>query len=576
MNQSFRYFLIISIVAATVSSCKSKAPKEAKYIPKDASFVLVVDPQLMQDKLQNGGISMDTLLKRVFKNDSLDSKDKAFFNELRMNAGMNWGEKIFLFMLQKANPDNSQSNAFSLLASLQDASKMETFLKNQAATKDKAIKKESNYSYLINEEGSMLAWNDKQVIATMYTHALKPFYDTIAMTYKRPGIANIEVEMKKQVGEYFSQKESESLASVEKFTDMFKEKADGYAFANANSSLAALSMMPIQLPKMEELIKDNFVASTLSFENGKIVATSNSYTNPLLSSVLKQYAGPTVNLTMLENYPSDNINAIMLASFNPEIFGGILKQLEVEGLVNNFLENMGISSQDIYKSLKGDIAVIISDLSMGQSEPQMKIDEKSMLSKKRFGKMIFNATIGDKVSFHKLMDKAVEKGMLVKQNNIYKAAGSFSVMGLYMMADDNNFMIASDSLTYAQYALKKNKAVISNDALNRFKGKSTVFYVDIANTLKGFRNDSNGSYDNSLKTAIKTFKDVMASSDNFDGKSVKGAFEIRMQNEKQNSLVTLTSLITDIAVDMRVQARKEKEMEEKLFPGGVPAIIRTN
>ena len=49
-----------------------------------------------------------------------------------------------------------------------------------------------------------------------------------------------------------------------------------------------------------------------------------------------------------------------------------------------------------------------------------------------------------------------------------------------------------------------------------------------------------------------------------------------MQNEKQNSLVTITSLLTDIAVDMRVKAKKEKEMDEKIFPGGVPAIIRTN
>jgi hypothetical protein len=79
-----------------------------------------------------------------------------------------------------------------------------------------------------------------------------------------------------------------------------------------------------------------------------------------------------------------------------------------------------------------------------------------------------------------------------------------------------------------------------------------------------------------MKTAKETFKDIIGSSDNFDGKSVKGVFEIRMQNEKQNSLVTLTSLLTDIAVDMRVASKKQKELEEKMFPGGIPAIIRTN
>jgi hypothetical protein len=123
---------------------------------------------------------------------------------------------------------------------------------------------------------------------------------------------------------------------------------------------------------------------------------------------------------------------------------------------------------------------------------------------------------------------------------------------------------------------KTTKAVIKPDVLDRFKGKSATFYFDIANTLNGFMGDSTGHFNNSMRTAKSTFKDIIATSDNFDGKSIKAVFEVRMQNEKQNSLVTLTSLLTDIAVDMRVQAKREKDMEEKLFPGGVPAIIRTN
>ena len=52
--------------------------------------------------------------------------------------------------------------------------------------------------------------------------------------------------------------------------------------------------------------------------------------------------------------------------------------------------------------------------------------------------------------------------------------------------------------------------------------------------------------------------------------------EINMQNQKQNSLVTLVSLFTNIAVDTRAVARREKEMEEKLFPSGIPTVIRAN
>jgi hypothetical protein len=162
----------------------------------------------------------------------------------------------------------------------------------------------------------------------------------------------------------------------------------------------------------------------------------------------------------------------------------------------------------------------------------------------------------------------LNNGILTKQNNVYKASSLATAIGVFVHADENNLIIASDSLTYTQYMAKSSKAVINKEALDRFKGKSTVFYFDIANTINGFIKDSTGAfgYDHSLRTAKQTFKDVIGTSDNFDGTSIKGIFELRMQNEKQNSLVTLTSLIADIAVDMRTQAKK-KRIGRKAFSG---------
>lgn len=579
MKQILRFTTLVLFIAVGLSSCKNNVPKEAKYIPKEAAFVMVLDPQQLQDKLQKGGISIDTLIARIFKNEPADSKERMHFNGVKDSAGINWGNKFFVFASQKSFPDKSNASIVSILCGLKDATKFETFIKNQDEHKTDSIKKEKDYSYLV-KDALMVAWNDEQLIVTFYNHMLKPVYDTVEMTFKRPPPVDTEAELKGHVAHYFTQKVNESLADVKMFTDMFKDKADGYMFTSTNSALPALNNLPIQPPKLEEFVKDNYSTSTLSFEDGKIIAKSTMYPNKLLGSVLKQYAGPTVDLSLIENYPSQNINGIMLAAFNPELFGGILKQLEVEGLANSSLEKMGLTTQDLYKSLKGSIAVVVSDLGMPQMspDPQMKHDEKSMLHKKSFGKMIFNAPVGDKVSFFKVMDKAAENGFLTKQNNVYKASALANAIGIFVHADENNLIIASDSLTYTQYMAKSSKAAINKEALDRFKGKSTVFYFDIANTINGFTKDSTGAfgYDNSVRTLKHTFKDVIGTSDNFDGTSIKGIFELRMQDEKQNSLVTLTSLIADIALDMRTQAKKEKESEEKLFPGGVPAIIRTN
>ncbi len=574
MQNPFRFFLGFLLLTGLLTSCNNQAPKEAKYIPKDASAVLVIDPKNLHDKLEKSGINMDTLINRLFQRNAVDTSDRKHFYEIKDGAGINWEGKMFFFGLQST--DQTNASVINLMAGLSDATKFETFLKKQSFFVNKAVQKEKGYSYIILNNNSMISWNESIIVGSSYQNKIKPFYDTVTMKFIVPEKANNEKEMKAEVNKYFTQKESESLASIDAFGKMFQSKSDGYAFSSTNRYLSILGSMALQLPKLEELVKDNYIASTLSFEDGKIVATATTYTNPFLSSILKRYAGPTVNLSLIENYPSENINMIMMASFNPEIFGGVLKQLEVEGLVNNFMEKTGFTSKELYKTLKGDIAVVVSDLQMPSKDLKVKNDSTLTIERKPLGKMIFNAPIGDPVAFTKIMNKAVELGYFSKNGSIYSAGKLMSFMGMYMHADDKNLIIASDSLTYVQYISNKNKAVISNDALNMFKGKSAIAYIDIANTIKGFLNNQNGDYKNSLVTAKETFKDLIISSDNFDGNSLKGKFEIRLNNEKQNSLVTLTSLFTDIAVDMRMASKKEAESEEKIFPTGIPGIIRTN
>ena len=574
MQAPFRFFLGFILIISLLTSCNTPSPNEAKYIPKDASAVLVIDPKNLHDKLEKSGINMDTLINRLFQRNAVDTADRKHFYEIKDDAGINWESKIFFFGLQST--DQTNASVINLMAGISDATKFEFFLKKQSFFVNKSVQKEKGFSYILINNESMISWNESIAIGSSYQNKIKPIYDTVAMKFIVPEKATNEKEMKAEVYKYFNQKESESLSSVDAFGKMFQSKSDGYAFSSTNRYLSILGSMPLQLPKLEELVKDNYIASTLSFEDGKIVATATTYTNPFLSSILKRYAGPTVNLSLIENYPSENINMIMMASFNPEIFGGVLKQLEVEGLVNNFIEKTGFTSQELYKTLKGDIAVVVSDLQMPSKDLKVKNDSTLTFERKPLGKMIFNAPIGDPVAFAKIMNKAVELGYFSKNGSIYSAGKLMSFMGMYMRADDKNLIIASDSLTYVQYISNKNKAVISNDALNMLKGKSAIAYIDITNTIKGFLNNQNGDYKNSLVTAKETFKDLIISTDNFDGNSLKGKFEIRLNNEKQNSLVTLTSLFTDIAVDMRMASKKVSENEEKIFPTGIPGIIRTN
>lgn len=552
IKYNLRYLLFYAIIVLIVS-CHSKGPKEAKYIPKDASFAMALDAGSLQDKMKAGNIDIDSLFKQAIGNDSLKMKNKQKLEfEKFKNAGIDWSEKFFVFMTQKTDASKGQGSFFNLLASIKDSSKLLTYLQSIDEFQGRDVKKGDGYSYIQLDYHGMISWTDKNVIATFYHYTEGPGH---YMDSTPSPTVNKSEEILKEVTRYYSQKESESIKSVVPFVDLFKEKADGYFISSTNGVLTALSKMPIQLPKLDELLKDNYNTGTFNFDKGKIVTNSHFYPNPMLGALLKKYSGKTINTSLIENYPSNNIDLLVLASFNPDIIGGLLQQLEVEALADGFLEKVGITSKDLYKCLKGDMALVVSDFSVAFVESNPIRPPKSPLTSSPFShpaaKMIFNATIGDVSSFNKLMGKAVESGFIIKTPTGYQSGFLMHSLGLFLHTDDKNLILASDSLTYIQYAAKTGKANISGEVMDQLKGKSSAAYVDLDRIIGGFLPADTSAGKPALHTIKATFKDIIATTDNFDGKTLAGKMELRLKDEKQNSLVTLMKLIPTVAEQIK-------------------------
>ena len=558
-----RKFLLSAIslflIAAVITSCSSKGPKEAALIPKDAIFVSALDAGSLHGKLQSLNINIDSIIDKVFENDSAKTKHKELLKDFQQ-CGIEWNEKFFVFVTNKKISDNMQGMSINLIAPIKDSAKLLAFVRKADELKGRKVISEKKYSYLQLNSSSIISWTDKNIIATYYhfTETKNWKLDSVMHT-DQPSFDKVD-ELKRQVNTFYTQPESESLASLQIFTDLFKEKADAYAFSTTNSSLSSLSAMPFQIPKLTELLQDNYSTSTFSFDEGKITAKGNFYPNKTLSAIFKKYTGSTVNTSMIENYPSQNINGLMLMSFNPQIFDAILKELDIDALINGYLDKVNITSADLYKCLKGDIAVAVSDLNLNSFK------DNTTAPKTPYVKMVFNAAIGDRVSFNKIMDKAAESGFVLKENNTYKSSSLLQVFGVYLHVDDKNLIVASDSMTYAQYVSKSSKANISKDVMDQIKGKSGAIYVNIENIIESFRTNKMSANDSTTFTTAKnTFKDIIATSSNYDGSKIASEFSLRLKNEKQNSLVTLMSLFTNIGNRIVKNHQKDDAIDHFLF-----------
>lgn len=542
-------------------SCSNKSLKEAAYIPKDASLVAVLDIKEMKTILKKNRLNIDSMiLSLVNKNYPSPKIIISDSSQIITETIITHGDidlkidKLFLFVQSKTLADNSTSYSINILTN-NDARQNEGFdsLSKEAMKKLKVQEEKSFSTFYYPELKCRVSSNDEVTLVTYFVHEVKPIYDTLEMRFKMPADPNIENESKEEVATFFNQPLDQSMASVDYFTDMFKEKADGYLFSSSNSSIATLKNSPFNLPKLEELLKDNYTSATLHFEQGKIRVQSTNYFNPLLSSLLRQYAGPVINWSLVNDYPEGEINMLALASFQPALLGGLLQQLQLKSFADNFLSKSGLTLDDILQAFKGELAVVVSDVRIQEPDPMKRRDERSLQQGMPGGKLLLRLPVGEKASYQKLMETGVRNGWLVKKGNVYQSAPDFNLLNLFVIGDESNFFIASDEEVYANYmaaAGKKNK-FLTSAPFQSYNSSSVLFYLNIASLARSLtRADESYSYHRASDIVASTLKEMTIASDNFDGRSVHNNVEVIMQDSKTNGLVSLIKMTKALAEEL--------------------------
>ena len=518
-----------------LTSCSNKNKLEqAKLIPKEASLVMVINTPAIEEKTKN--ISFDKLDSTV--NSILPTEDTYKFIKQfgKLKDAIDFKGKFVFFMTQKLKGKEPVIN-FNLIASLKDAKLIEAALKDNTDWKNKSITKANGYSYFIPDNMFAISWNDKFVMLSINPEKEGFNYDTIHHSFQT--IPADTTAFLKQIAKYYSLPDSESVASIKEFNDLTKEKADIYSFSNTTYLTSYLSLMPIQLVKLDSLVRDNYSASTIIFNNGKVETNGTLYLNKGLAELLKKYSGTMVKTSLLDAYPTQDINGFVLASFNPEIIDGLLKELNVESLLDGFLFRVGLSSKDVYQCLNGDINIAFSDFKIGKNEKGFGTSSSA--------KYLLEASIGNKESFKKLMDLLLPSGYIVKDGNGYTLSPTLSGVA-FLHTDDSKIIVATDAATYKDYVSGKSKNNIDEDIKSAVKGKSLAMYLNIDNLLSGIGHFP--VYDtlinNNVQRVRSTIKDAIVTGDNMKDNMIKSHGELRLKDDKQNSLVQLHNMCMEI------------------------------
>ena len=282
-------FLFIAIIL-TATSCKKSVPDQTKYIPKDAMFVFDMDWKSLSEKAAKGNINWDSLFKSVADedvNDSAIAQGRKLMEDFK-NSGVDMESNLFFFLKIGGSMMNGQSATGGIVAGMKDVTIFESYIKKQPGAGE--IKKESNYSYISIGNDFNVGWNKDVVILS--GSGIQGGSATAPATNAAP----------QALAALFSQKEDESVSDIPEFRDLMSEKADMLVWTNSGTMMNAVPLLG--LTKFADLLKDSYGAGAINFEDGKLVGSFKSYSGKDLADIWKKYAGPTVNMDMVNQYPT--------------------------------------------------------------------------------------------------------------------------------------------------------------------------------------------------------------------------------------------------------------------------------
>lgn len=522
-----RYGTLLLLVLFA-ASCSKKVPKQTQFIPKDASAVFSINPKQLYDKLNNNHVNVDSLIKSATD----DTTMRWTMDDIK-NSGIDMDADVYFFVQQAGSIMNGQSAVIGFVGALHSPADFEAFLKKKMPSVQ--FQKANSYSYAELKNGFVAGWNDDVALITDATST---------NMQNGQSSSNDFGASEKALTTYFTQKEDASIASLDAFKDMAKEKADMHLFTSSNGSLASFPMLG--MAKASDLLKDLYSINNINFEDGKVVMDSKAYTNDILADTLKKYAGPKVNMDMLDHYPGA-VNGFALFSFDPRLITSIMNIAGVTATANQGMQQLGFTMDDVTSAFKGDFAVIFSNFGMEEKTipeyPGQKFQQPT-------AKLLINAAIGNKAAYDKIVTGLAAKGLMVQKDGqyvpVWLTGGNSN--NFVWNADAKNIILTTDAALLQQYKAGNGKVVLPDGVADKAKGNAVAFYADIASMLNAVPPDTTDQ--TMLNSAKQTFKDAIITSENISGNTMKGHLEVRMVNDKENSLATLTNYFGSVAKTM--------------------------
>jgi len=516
---------LISIFALVLimSSC-STFDKNSPLVPKDAAFAVHLNTNSLSSKLSWDEIKKTSWFMDMATNQK-DSLVKKILDD-PANSGMDTKQGFFVF----ARRVTDGPSYFGFTGTVKDAAAFEAFNRKAGESND-MVNKDNLKTILFKHKGAV-TWNNNKFLYLAQTD-LAPMRNLDSNHAYQPAQPMDYHEIARRI---FNYKKDSLLVSDDRFASLMKDNGDVHFWTNAeslsvdNPYLGALSML-----RTDVYFHETVTAVTLTFENGKITAHSKMYSNKELSEVMKKYTGSSINTSLIQRIPSDNVVGLLAANYKPEGLREFLKLGGLDGLVNSFLGDYQLTLDELVAAAKGDIMISVSDVGMKKSKVSLGPGMDSLPMNGPTANVLVVMSVNNKAPFEKLM------GAAQKLNS----QGHMPMDITFKL--NNDFFVAGSNPVFVDEFLKgttHNPAFIS-----KISGHPIGFYIDLNRGISAFAGDSSSG--NFLNSSAQMWKDLVVTGGEFKDNAVQEDVEVNLNDQNTNSLQQLNSYIEKLSAGRR-------------------------
>lgn len=528
---SYKITIAVLLVAFTFTACNN-TPKQAAYIPKDASIVIGINAKELSKKIAWNVLVGSELFDEMKK----ELPDTAVVSGLG-DAGVDVLSTIYAFV--KTDERFSNGVKMTAIIPLSDVKKWENYIHKTfpgiviKATKNRKEAKLGDNIYA--------GWTNDMAIV-MNTLSQYPTYnmmDSIATP-----VAKDEDVLPQEMEAAFNIDKGNTLLKDKRFAKLEEEGHDLTLWVNYDAIMSnmgsSMGSLTGGIAMSGKLWKNAAMATGIDFEKGKIAAAMNYYVAEELQQVYKEYGTPSADKEMVAMLPKHNLAFMAAMHLTPKALKATLEKMGMLGFMSLALTETGLTSDDVFEAFSGDMAIAANDFMLKKKTIAYEGMEP-FTSTTPSVNYLFTAMIGDKAKMLKLINFAVSKDMLIPMgNNIWKL--SDGVEDTTYIVTNEKYLVASNKLSAANGFLTGafKTQEMPQPVKDEVVGKPMGMFADFQALLANIQYTKAEEKDSLMTVEIKQLaQNFVASGGDFKDGSFKYKMDFNFVNKKENSLIIL-------------------------------------